>query len=67
MSVLGKHALPAASRYQRLIHAAALHFDQIILHDFCRFAAGLRNLLTTSHLQANLGISGDGQSPVVHN
>jgi hypothetical protein len=50
----------AKAHTKRLIEAAAMHFDQIILYDFCRFAAGLRNLLTAAHLQAHLGISGDG-------
>lgn len=50
----------AQARFKRRVEAAALHFDQTILYDLCRFAAGLRNLLTAANLQSQLGISGDG-------
>ena len=39
---------------KRLVNWAARHFDQPILYDFCRFAAGLRNLVTAEHFQSHL-------------
>lgn len=53
----------AKARYKRMVDAAAFHLNRIILYDFCRLAAGLRSLLTAMHLQAQLGIGGDGQGP----
>jgi hypothetical protein len=42
----------AKAKWKRLVNSAALHFDQPILYDFCRFAAGLRNLVTAAQLQS---------------
>ena len=40
--------------YAKLVDAAAQHFDQPIVYAFCRFADGLRNLLTAEQLRANI-------------
>jgi hypothetical protein len=50
----------AQAKWKRLIHLPAQHFDQPILCDFCRFAFGLRNLVTAQQLQSYLEVSGDG-------
>ncbi len=42
----------APARWKQLINSAAQHFEQRILYAFCRFAAGLHNLLTAEQLQA---------------
>jgi len=48
---LAQHAKAAC---KRLVNLAAQHFDQPILYDFCRFALGLRNLVTAEQFQAHI-------------
>ena len=50
----------ATGRYKRLVDLAAQHFDQPILYDFCRFAAGLSNLVTCEQLQERVKLWGYG-------
>lgn len=50
----------AKAKWKRLINLAALHFDQPILYDFCRFATGLRNLVTAAQLHSFLVNTGYG-------
>jgi hypothetical protein len=46
------------------VNLAAQHFDEPILYDFCRFAAGLRNLVTAEQLQSQVNLRAYGQSPL---
>jgi hypothetical protein len=46
----------AKASCKRLVNLAAQHFDQPILYDFCRFAAGLRNLVTAEQMQSHLAL-----------
>jgi len=50
---LAQHAKAAC---KRLVNLATQHFDQPILYDFCRFAAGLRNLVTAEQLQSHINL-----------
>jgi hypothetical protein len=50
----------AQARWKRLLYLAAQHFEQPLVYDFCRLAAGLRNLITAHQLQNYLAASGDG-------
>jgi hypothetical protein len=50
---LAQHAKAAC---KRLVNLSAQHFDQQILYDFCRFAAGLRNLVTAEQLQLHINL-----------